>query len=255
MPVKGEGMRVAGSAGLALAWALSMTLALAATAYGRGPSAGEDGPLPVRLSDEHGVSRWAHAVRVSPVRRSPSTRSTRVTSLRWLTEDGRPEVYLALRSHVDAAGRTWVRVRLPRLPNNSVGWVPRSSLGRLRAVDTALEVDRRDLRMRLRRDGRVVWSAPVGIGATATPTPKGRFYVREKLRNAFGDPLYGRWAIGTSAYSGLSDWPRGGVVGIHGTNQPWLIPGRPSHGCVRLANRDMAALVHKLPIGTPIWIH
>jgi hypothetical protein len=22
----------------------------------------------------------------------------------------------------------------------------------------------------------------------------------------------------------------GGVVGIHGTNEPWLIPGRPSHG-------------------------
>ena len=43
--------------------------------------------------------------------------------------------------------------------------------------------------------------------------------MRERLRNLNGDPLYGPWAFGTSAYSVLSDWPGGGVVGIHGTNQ------------------------------------
>ncbi|MBX5443292.1 MAG: L,D-transpeptidase [Solirubrobacteraceae bacterium] len=238
-----------------MAWSASVTLALAAAADGRAPSEREPGSLPARLSDEHRLSRWAHAVATAPVRRSPSMRSSRIASLRWLTEDGRPEVYLALRARTDATGRLWVQVRLPRRPNNSVGWVPRRSLGALQEVDTALEVDRRRLRMRLRRGGRVVWSAPVGVGAPGTPTPAGRFYVREKLRNLAGDPLYGRWAVGTSAYSGLTDWPRGGVVGIHGTDQPWLIPGRPSHGCVRLRNDDMATLVRQLPIGTPIWIH
>ena len=49
---------------------------------------------------------------------------------------------------------------------------------------------------------------------------------------------YGPWAFGTSAYSVLSDWPGGGVIGIHGTNQPHLIPGRPSHGCVRVEIGD-----------------
>jgi hypothetical protein len=69
------------------------------------------------------------------------------------------------------------------------------------------------LRARLRRNGRVVWSAPVGVVKRATPTPAGRFYVREKLDNRGGDPMYGSWAIGTSAYSRLSEWPGGGVVG------------------------------------------
>jgi lipoprotein-anchoring transpeptidase ErfK/SrfK len=101
----------------------------------------------------------------------------------------------------------------------------------------------------------VVWSAPVGIGRRGMPTPAGRFYVREQLRNTGGSPIYGPWAIGTSAYSRLSDWPGGGVVGIHGTDQPNLIPGRPSHGCVRLTNHNVAALVRRLPIGSPIWVH
>jgi hypothetical protein len=239
-------------AGLSAVTALSCV----AVAHGAVRPAGARAPLrSERLSDEHTLSRWAHAVELRAVRRSPTVRSSLVARLRWLTEDGRREVYLALRAHSDGAGRSWIQIRLPRRPNNSVGWVPRSALGRLHEVDRALEIDRRRLRIRLRRDGAVVWSARVGIGAAATPTPAGRFYVREKLRNVFGDPLYGRWAIGTSAYSALSDWPRGGVIGIHGTNQPWLIPGRPSHGCVRLENGAIAALARNLPIGTPIWIH
>jgi lipoprotein-anchoring transpeptidase ErfK/SrfK len=133
--------------------------------------------------------------------------------------------------------------------------VARTALGTLNVVRTALEIDRGRLRMLLRRDGRVVWSARVGVGAVGTATPTGRFYVREKLHNLAGDPLFGPWAFGTSAYSRLTDWPGGGVVGIHGTNQPQLIPGRPSHGCVRLTNRDIGALVRRLRVGTPIWSH
>jgi lipoprotein-anchoring transpeptidase ErfK/SrfK len=33
-----------------------------------------------------------------------------------------------------------------------------------------------------------------------------------------------------------------------------LVPGRPSHGCVRVRNEDLGALVHRLPIGTPVRI-
>jgi hypothetical protein len=36
--------------------------------------------------------------------------------------------------------------------------------------------------------------------------------------------------------------PGGGVIGIHGTNQPYLIPGWPSHGCIRVANRPIRRL-------------
>jgi lipoprotein-anchoring transpeptidase ErfK/SrfK len=94
----------------------------------------------------------------------------------------------------------------------------------------------------------------VGVGARATPTPAGRVWVREKLRFR-AIPVYGTHAIGTSAYAPrLTDWPNGGVVGLHGTDEPWLVPGRPSHGCVRLRNADIARLYRLMPVGTPIRI-
>ena len=52
----------------------------------------------------------------------------------------------------------------------------------------------------------------------------------------------------------LTDWPGGGVIGIHGTNQPGLLPGRVSHGCIRLRNRDILRLGRRLKLGTPITI-
>jgi lipoprotein-anchoring transpeptidase ErfK/SrfK len=43
-------------------------------------------------------------------------------------------------------------------------------------------------------------------------------------------------------------------VGIHGTNQPQLVPGRPSHGCIRMRNSDILRLGRLMPVGTPLRI-
>ena len=207
-----------------------------------------------RLSDERTLTRWAHPLRRSTIRRTPVPDSPRVDTLRLLTEDRYPEVYVALRSRRGTDGRVWIQVRIPAPPNGRKGWVRRSMLGPFDAVRTALTIDKRRSRATLRRAGRRIWTAPVGHGAAGTPTPSGRFYVRERIRNLAGDPLYGPWAFGTSAYSAVSDWPGGGVVGIHGTDQPWLIPGRPSHGCVRVRNRAIRRLARLMPIGTPVRV-
>jgi len=239
---------------IVVAAGMHATFATAAAGTERLRPRGATWPLGTeRLSDERALSRWAYSERLGWARRRPSRTAPGVARLRGLTEDGRPELYLALRSYRDPHGRVWIQVRLPRRPNGSTGWVPRPYLARLRIVETMLEIDRSALRARLWRRGRPVWSARTGIGKRGTPTPAGRFYVREKLRG--GSPIYGPWAIGTSAYSRLSEWPGGGVIGIHGTDQPQLIPGRPSHGCVRLTNHDVAALARRLPIGSPIWVH
>jgi hypothetical protein len=208
----------------------------------------------VRLSDERTLTRWAYPAGAGWVRSRPDPAAPRVVRLRRLTQDGFPELYVALRARVGTDGAIWVQIRLPLRPNGTTGWVLRRRLGPWTTVRTALDVDRVRLRAVLRRGGRVVWRARVGVGAPGTPTPAGDFYVREKIRNLRGDPLYGPWAIGTSAYSALSEWPGGGVVGIHGTDRPGLIPGRPSHGCIRLRNGDVTELVQKLPLGTPIHI-
>ena len=63
-------------------------------------------------------------------------------------------------------------------------------------------------------------------------------YIGRTTRNANPvDGIYGAIAFGTSAHSSvLTEWPNEGQVGVHGTNEPWLIPGRISHGCIRLRN-------------------
>ena len=213
---------------------------------------GAQGPLgDEQLSDERTITRWAHVAQRRIVRTKPGNRGRAVARLRYWTEDNRPEVYLVLRSR-KVARTLWLQVRVPGRPNGRKGWVRASALGPLHAVRTQLVVDRRTAYATLYRGGRQIWRAPVGVGAPGTPTPAGRFWIREKLKGFGGS--YGPVAFGTAAYSVLSDWPGGGVVGIHGTNQPQLIPGRPSHGCVRVPNAKVRQLARKMPIGTPIHI-
>ncbi len=208
----------------------------------------------IRLSNERTFARWAHPVRRAPIRRAPRAGAPLVTSTHMLTEDGFAEVYPALRSWKDPQGDSWVEVRVPGRPNGRSGWVRHSALGPLYRVRTLLIVDHRALRATLYRRGRPVWSAPVGIGKPSTPTPAGHFWIREKFRTHASGSLYGPVAFGTSDYSVLSDWPGGGVVGIHGTDQPALVPGRPSHGCIRLRNAAARGLWRLMPVGTPLLI-
>jgi L,D-transpeptidase catalytic domain len=186
--------------------------------------------------------------------RSESTPAAAVIApLRQRTPEGTTNIVLVV-GEATIGGRLWVHVRLPVLPNGRTGWVPRGSLGGYQFVHTHLVVDRSQLIATLFRDGRRVFTARVGIGTREAPTPAGTFYVRDRL-DGFGDPFYGPVAFGTSARSAvLTDWPGGGFIGIHGTNEPALIPGRISHGCIRLRNQDIVRLSRLMPVGTPVTI-
>jgi hypothetical protein len=226
-----------------------VAIAVSASARAETPA-----PPPVRLSDEASFTRWASAVGPAKVRVRPSPASRAVGRLRLLTEDGFPEVYVLLTSREDGRGVTWVRLRVPQRPNNVTGWVPRRVLGPFVLVHTRLVVSRRALRVTLYDHGMPRFSARVGVGTPSTPTPAGAFWIREKFR-VKGNSLYGTRAMGTAAYSMvLTDWPGGGVIGLHGTDAPDLIPGRPSHGCIRMRNRDIERLYALTPIGTPLRI-
>jgi lipoprotein-anchoring transpeptidase ErfK/SrfK len=167
-----------------------------------------------------------------------------------------PEVYVVLQSVLDEqSGQVWLQIRIPGRPNGRTGWVKEEQLSNLKTITTHLTIDRKRLKATLRKNGKVIWTSRVGVGRPGLETPAGRFWIRERLSNLGGSPVYGPWAFGTSAYSDkLTDWPGGGVVGIHGTNQPELIPGRPSHGCVRVPNRKIIRLKKLMPIGTPLLI-
>jgi L,D-transpeptidase catalytic domain len=218
-----------------------------------GAQAAPAGPVTATLSNLKTLSRWAYPLAEVPAHRSPSSRSPVVGGLRFVGPNGQAELYLALRSYT-TNGTSWILVPLPGRPNGVTGWVPASALGELHVDDEYLRINRETFQATLFRDDRRIWSASIGVGRPSLPTPTGHFYVIEKL-TAIGGPFYGPYALTTSAFAPtLTEWPGGGIVAIHGTDEPQLIPGRPSHGCIRLRNPDISGLWHLIEIGTPIEI-
>lgn len=208
---------------------------------------------PVLLDRTESRARFAPVLRSVEALARPRPDAGTVATLATQTPEGTTNIVLVL-GEVSRREGAWVHVRLPLLPNDRTGWLPRSALGGYRFVHTRLIVDRRRLTATLLRDGRRVFTARVGVGRPNWPTPPGEFYIRDKV-SGFNDPFYGPVAFGTSARSAvLTDWPGGGFVGIHGTNAPELIPGRISHGCIRMRNVDILRLARLMPVGTPLTI-
>jgi hypothetical protein len=211
-------------------------------------------PRPRSLASRRSVSWYAPVRRDTLAREAPDPAARPVVPLSSLTPEGTRNIVLVLGREKGPDRGLWVRVRLAALPNGTTGWVRRDALGGYAAVNVRLVVDLERLTATLYQRERRIFEAPVGVGRAEWPTPQGRFYIRNKLTR-FANPFYGPLAFGTSARSTvLTDWPAGGFVGIHGTNRPDLLPGRVSHGCIRLRNEDVLELGRLMPVGTPLTI-
>ena len=91
----------------------------------------------------------------------------------------------------------------------------------------------------------------MAVGKPGTETPLGSdFFVQARAVPV--DPFFGAFVLVTSAYSKLSDWPGGGLAGIHGTDQPNLLGEAVSHGCVRVSNAVARQLARLAPLGTVV---
>ncbi len=106
--------------------------------------------------------------------------------------------------------------------------------------------------------GRVGWSTPLGTTRVTAKAKDPSWYVPESIRKehaAEGDPLpaivppgpdnpLGQHVLRLALPSYL----------IHGTNKPWGVGMRVSHGCIRLYPEDIEALFSMVPKGTPVHI-
>jgi len=211
-------------------------------------------PRPLPLTGSADATRWAPLLRAVAVRSTPDERAPAIETLGLKTPEGTSNLVPVLGRRQDRRGTLWLQVRAPALPDNVEGWVPRAALGGYTLVHTRLVIDLERFQATLFARGKPVFTAPIGVGKPDSPTPRGEFYIRNELR-AYRSPFYGPIAFGTSARSRvLTDWPAGGFVGIHGTDRPDLLPGRVSHGCIRLRNADIVQLARLLPVGTPLTI-
>jgi lipoprotein-anchoring transpeptidase ErfK/SrfK len=178
--------------------------------------------------------------------------ATPTASLPPTDELGSPLVLLA-----DARAGDWYEALLPSRPNGSTGWV---RAGDVTAAAPAyrVEVSRAAHRLQLVRtaDGAVVLTTVVGVGKPSTPTPPGRYFVRDLFPTHTMNHPYGPFAFGLSGHSDvLMHFGSGdGRLAVHGTNDPTTIGGDASNGCVHVPNDVDLALIPYLSLGTPVTI-
>jgi len=115
------------------------------------------------------------------------------------------------------------------------------------------------------RDWGTISSFPIGVGDQGTETPVGKFSVVDKIRNP-------PWHVPESIRKERPDLPAVVPPGpdnplgsralrlsnrtllIHGTNRPWGIGTRNTHGCIRLYEEDIARLFGMVDKGTPVVV-
>jgi len=149
----------------------------------------------------------------------------------------------------------WVKVLIPVRPNHTVGWVTASEVA-LTTTDYRFELDLSRFHLTVFKGAEVFVETDVVIGRPNTPTPVGRFYMLEKIKQNDPNGVYGTWIFATNGYSETLDTFNGGlpVIAFHGTNQPQLIGTQSSNGCVRMPNEIADKLAEVIPAGTPIDI-
>lgn len=191
-------------------------------------------------------------VHTVPVRKTPNPNSPVIKVLHDFRPDFRPQEILALGKQVGSDGKVWYRVSIPMRPNGTYGWIPANVVS-LSPTKGQINIDLGSRTIDLFWNGKHVYHAGVAIGAPGRETPIGHYFVAARFV-PYHDTFLGVFAVETSAYSKLTEWPGGGVVGIHGTSLPQLIGQAVSHGCVRVKNSTAEKLKRYAPLGTPIWI-
>lgn len=191
--------------------------------------------LPARIAAHARPSRSSRIVKVFPQFR----------------RDFRPTTLLVVDDAKDANGVRWLKLSLPMRPNGRTGWV-RATAVQTRRVRRRIVIDLSARKLRVLQDGKTRFATRVAVGRRGMETPTGSFYITASFRPT--ERFLGSFAFETSAYAKISDWPGGGVVGLHGTSMPWLLGRAVSHGCVRMSNRAALVLKRLAPAGTPLEI-
>ena len=160
----------------------------------------------------------------------------------------------------DRRGHAWLRVRLPGRALGApasprTGWI-RASHARVSATAWHIVIDLRSRRVVVYRAGGRARVYPAIVGAPATPTPLGEYFVEENIRLPADRPG-APFALALSARSRVFQEFDGGPgqIAIHGRgNVGGRLGTAASHGCVRLGDGAITWLAGHIPPGVPVTI-
>lgn len=150
---------------------------------------------------------------------------------------------------------SWLAVLAPELPNGTVGWVRFDSAKMERYwTKYSLRADLSERALELRYGKTLVARYLVTVGGPGSETPLGRFAITDGL-SFDASPFYGCCAMVTNGHQPKLPlgWLGGDRIAIHGTPGP--VGGASSHGCLRATDETMRALMARVPLGTPLFVH
>jgi lipoprotein-anchoring transpeptidase ErfK/SrfK len=132
----------------------------------------------------------------------------------------------------------------------------------LAALGPRIFVNISRLQLVLDRPGNEPRRYRIACGMDGHGTPTGKFRIVDKEANPPWLPPPSPWAKGAKVIPPGPGNPLGtrwlgldhGGVGIHGTNAPWSIGSRSSHGCIRMTIPDIENLYANVDTGIPVYI-
>ncbi len=131
--------------------------------------------------------------------------------------------------------------------------VPTGAVETAPVVKRVIVVSLEDKKLALVEDGQVKKVYTVAIGKPSTPSPTGTFTIARRVKNPIyshdgktvlpgpGNPVGTRW-MGLSLKG----------YGIHGTNEPKSIGKAASHGCIRMAKKDLEEMYAMVSVGDTV---
>ncbi|WCB95735.1 hypothetical protein DSM104299_04484 [Baekduia alba] len=186
--------------------------------------------------------------RRAQLRTSPNGRV--VATIKTKTEFKSPTI-------LAVAGRKpgWVLVRT-EVEKHHVGWLPLSA-GHLFSEPRTIVIDLSARKLSVFHRGRLTDTYKVAIGTDATPTPRGRFAVTDRLTTGDANGDYGCCILALTAHQPkiAQGWGGGDRVAIHATPHTWTLGKQVSHGCVRATNKALRQLMRHARLGMPVTIH
>jgi hypothetical protein len=149
---------------------------------------------------------------------------------------------------------SWVEVTAEALPNGHYAWAEFGRDVAIRPIQWTLRASLSRRLLYVLRDGRIVRTMRLGIGAASSPTPVGRFAVAEKLTGSFGPALGTRILVLTARQPRLpAGWNTSITyyVAIHsGSGRGSAV----SAGCLHATRADMRYLMRRVPLGTAVQV-
>ena len=149
----------------------------------------------------------------------------------------------------------WLQVQINQRPNGATAWIKTSDVA-VRTVDNHIRIELGAKKLTVFHGEEPIFTASVAPGKASSPTPTGAFYTDILTRPSNPNGPYGPYQISVTGFSIVYDSFGGGngQIAIHGTNRPELIGQPASHGCVRMNNNDISALIPLARQGTPVVI-